>query len=505
MHFRFGLAPRGSPKSKIENRKSKIPFSAFICVYLRSSAVSSRAVVLLLFLASLLGAAETVPAPALRASPAVAVAPDAGSGGRRLQRQPACALGKTVYLVAWSDGTRQAGQPQANIYCARLDAVSGKPLDPAGICVCAADDLQEWPAVAGDGTNFLVVWQDLRNGKDYDIYAARVSENGKVLDPDGFPVAKRPSNQARPAVAFSGGNYLVVWMDGRQYPVYGLYGARVSPEGKVLDADGRALDVEDQTRIAKATPPEKSWLGERHYWWQPLSSRFHPAIASNGKSCLITCLRDVHANQTAAYAVRVDPAECSAIGAPVKLTCEPKGRVAVCGTPEGWAVAFDHWMQGWSPSARMAALRLDESLRQRDEIPARSDEKNPPPPRAPLLDLQKLLAAGGADYQQGKGHFSFWQAATAWDGKHVVVALDYGWRTPKKNNELNYAVVVSRVDPQAPRFLDDPPLVVASGNTPEGTAARHPALAAGPDGAVLLTYEKDAGMDKLTIEARVLH
>lgn len=247
----------------------------------------------------LLQAGEAV-AP-LEATPAATVAPEAGAAGRRQQRQPACTLGKTVYLVVWSDGTRQADQAQANIYCARLDAATGKPLDQAGICVCAAEDLQEFPAVAFDGTNFLVAWQDLRNGNDYDIYAARVSEQGKVLDPDGFPVAKQPSNQARPAVAFCGSSFLVVWMDGRQYPVYGLYGARVSPEGKVLDPDGRALDVEDQARIAKAAPPEKSWLGERHYWWQPLVSRFHPAIASNGKSCLVTCLRDVHANDTTAY------------------------------------------------------------------------------------------------------------------------------------------------------------------------------------------------------------
>ena len=155
----------------------------------------------------------------------------------------------------------------------------------------------------------------------------------------------------------------------------------------------------------------------------------------------------------------------------------------------------------------MAALRLDEALHQRDDIPHRRDEKNPPPPRAPLLDLQKTLAPRppGGDYQQGKGHFCFWQAAVAWNGKHLVVAMDYGWRTAKKPNELNYAVVVSRVDPQEPRFLDDPPLLVASGSMAQGTVVRHPALAAGPEGAALLVYEKDAGVDKLTVEARVLH
>ncbi|MCY3020954.1 MAG: hypothetical protein NTW87_18210 [Planctomycetota bacterium] len=419
-------------------------------------------------------------AAALQASAAVVVAPEAG-GGRRVQRQPACAFGKTVYLVAWCDGTRQADQPGADIYCARIEAASGKTLDPGGI-----------------------LWQDLRGGKDYDIYAARVGEDGKVLDPDGFPVVKRPSNQARPAVGFGGGNYLVAWMDARQYPVYGLYCARVSPEGKVLDAEGKALDVEDPARIAKVAPAERSWLGDKHYWWQSLSSRFDPAVASNGKTCLVTCLREVHSNQTTGYALLVDPAECSVKGAVVKLPGEPRGRVAACAMPDGWAVAFDHWVSGWSPTPRMAALRLEESLRLHDDIPPRRDERNPPPPRAPLMDLQKLLANGGGDYQQGKGHFAFWQAAAAWNGRHLLVVMDYGWRTKNKVNELNYAVVASRVDPEAPRFLDDPPLVVASGNMPSGTTVRHPVLAAGPDGAVLVVYELDAGVDKLGIEARVV-
>ena len=192
---------------------------------------------------------------ALEAGPAAAVAPDCARQNRQLQRQAACAVSDKICLVAWSDGTRTVEQPTADIYCARLDA-SGQTLDPAGIGVCRAADLQESPAVAFDGTNFLVVWQDLRSGTDYDIYAARISPRGKVLDPEGFAVIRRAGNQARPTVAFAAGNYLVAWMDARQYPVYGLYAARVSPAGEVLDADGRSLDSEDprKSRSSRRRP-----------------------------------------------------------------------------------------------------------------------------------------------------------------------------------------------------------------------------------------------------------
>lgn len=103
-------------------------------------------------------------------------------------------------------------------------------------------------SVASNGTDFLVAWRDRRayatNG--YDIYCARVTRAGVVLDPHGIGIAvgptddSSPSNQYIPSVSFDGTNYVVFWVDnkligGLQYQVYG---ARVSPEGTVLDPDG---------------------------------------------------------------------------------------------------------------------------------------------------------------------------------------------------------------------------------------------------------------------------
>lgn len=457
----------------------------------------------------------------LGAGPAFAVAPDCARDGRHLQREPAAAFGKGVFLVAWSDGTRQLEQPTADIYCARIDAATGKALDPAGVRVCAAAGLQECPAVAFDGTNFLVAWQDLRGGADYDVYAARVDPAGKVLDPDGFPVAAGKANQARPAVAAAGGHFVVCWMDARQYPVYGLYAARVGPGGKVLDPDGRPLDAEPAEKVAKATPEGGTWLGDRNYWWKGLASRFQPCVASDGNACLVTYLRDVHSNQTAGWALLVNGADPSAgsgqalsvAAGPVKLPGEPKARVVPCRTADGWAVAMDHWVSGWSPTPRLAAMTLGPDLEPRQAIagPPGAPKKGPaPPPPAPLLDLQKALAGGereAGDYQQGKGHFAFWQTAAAWDGKQVVVATDYGWRvkgTQGKPAAVKFAVAATRVSADGSAFLDDPTAVLAVGDSADDTCVRHPALAAGPSGAVLLVYERDGGVDRLEVQARLL-
>jgi hypothetical protein len=101
-----------------------------------------------------------------------------------------------------------------------------------------------------------VVWEDLRNGKDpstgsgqgWDVYSARVTADGKVLDVDGFLVAGGEHNQCRASVAFSKGNYLVAYLsfEGQGAPGpagsgYVIRSLRVSPEGKPLDASPAAL------------------------------------------------------------------------------------------------------------------------------------------------------------------------------------------------------------------------------------------------------------------------
>lgn len=65
---------------------------------------------------------------------------------------------------------------------------------------------------------FVVVWMDRRNGKDYDLYAARVTPSGTLepLDRLGKPIAAvSGSVQRDPAVACGGGVCLVLWDDDR--------------------------------------------------------------------------------------------------------------------------------------------------------------------------------------------------------------------------------------------------------------------------------------------------
>ncbi|MDQ3365088.1 MAG: hypothetical protein M3680_06645 [Myxococcota bacterium] len=69
------------------------------------------------------------------------------------------------------------------------------------------------PAVAFDGTNYLVVWTDFRGGNNADIWGARVSQAGAVLDPAAIQIATLAGIQQNPTVAFDGTQFVVAWED----------------------------------------------------------------------------------------------------------------------------------------------------------------------------------------------------------------------------------------------------------------------------------------------------
>ncbi len=95
-------------------------------------------------------------------------------------------------------------------------------------------------SAAFDGTNFLLVWADVRSGAP-DIYGARISLTGELRDPGAFPISTAPDEQSVPDVAFNGTSFLVTWNDHRAGDAWHIYAARVSTTGTVLDPNGLVL------------------------------------------------------------------------------------------------------------------------------------------------------------------------------------------------------------------------------------------------------------------------
>src|SRR5207245_400420 len=126
------------------------------------------------------------------------------------QSAPAAAFDGTNYLVVWQDDRSRTGD---DIYGTRVTKAAAV-LDPTGIPISTAANTQSAPAVAFDGTNYLVVWRHYRScTAPIDIYGSRVTKAGAVLDPAGIRIAAAACDQSAPAAAFDGTNYLVVWQD----------------------------------------------------------------------------------------------------------------------------------------------------------------------------------------------------------------------------------------------------------------------------------------------------
>lgn len=176
----------------------------------------------------------------------VDVAPKVEKSFAQKWPRAAWAAESKCWLVVWR-GNGLVDE-DADIWCARVSA-DGQALDPAGVPVCKAKNIQAYPVVASNGKDFLVSWMDFRTGKDWDVYAARVSSTGQVLDADGIALATAAHNQCRPDVAFVPGSaaYLVAWQNfvpevlGGGAGSYNMWGARVGQDGKVLDAGGVKL------------------------------------------------------------------------------------------------------------------------------------------------------------------------------------------------------------------------------------------------------------------------
>ncbi len=78
----------------------------------------------------------------------------------------------------------------------------------------AASVSQIYPDVIYNGTNYLVVWDDNRNG-NRDVYAQFIDTDGNLIG-DDISITTHSADQQLVQLAFGGDNYYAVWADERQ-------------------------------------------------------------------------------------------------------------------------------------------------------------------------------------------------------------------------------------------------------------------------------------------------
>ncbi|SET10493.1 hypothetical protein SAMN05443572_1011116 [Myxococcus fulvus] len=156
----------------------------------------------------------------------------------------AVAFGGGRYLVAWENRIFT----QDELFFARVDAADGRVLDVGSLVLAAGTGDQRSVAVASNGQDFLLAWEDAQvhptTGPYSDLKGARVrGSDGRVLDGAWLNLSVAAGDERRPAIASDGTDYLVVWEDERRSNnTYDVYGTRVrASDGAILDVGGRML------------------------------------------------------------------------------------------------------------------------------------------------------------------------------------------------------------------------------------------------------------------------
>ena len=137
----------------------------------------------------------------------------------------------TNFVVAWPERLNRT------IEVAR---VSPEPLLlGAPFAVASSSGIYTDPVVAFDGTNYLVAWsQSTEPATGADVYGARVAPDGRVLDSPALPFAVQVNLDLPLGLAFDGGRYLLSWWS---LGSASLRAARITTAGQSLDGEGFVL------------------------------------------------------------------------------------------------------------------------------------------------------------------------------------------------------------------------------------------------------------------------
>jgi len=135
---------------------------------------------------------------------------------------PDVAIGNDRAFIVWNEYTTQDGRIRARLINQDGSFVAGQFL------VNDAFNRQFYPTAAWDGNQFTTAWVDYRSLTGVvdqlrgDIYAARVSFAGTVLDPNGIQLTSGPLPEDLPAAAAANGKTLFAFSK--------LYGLAGNPE-----------------------------------------------------------------------------------------------------------------------------------------------------------------------------------------------------------------------------------------------------------------------------------
>ncbi|MBJ6725980.1 hypothetical protein [Geomesophilobacter sediminis] len=152
-------------------------------------------------------------------------------------------------IMVWQDYRGSA--TEADLYAQHLDkdgkVVAGWSVDGVAVCTATSDQLN--PQLVSDGAGgAIIVWQDLRNGTNFNIYAQHLDANGSVhagWSANGVAVSTATNNKLNPQLIGDGtGGAIIAWEDNRTGTGSSIYASRIDGNGTIhagWTADGVAV------------------------------------------------------------------------------------------------------------------------------------------------------------------------------------------------------------------------------------------------------------------------
>jgi hypothetical protein len=152
------------------------------------------------------------------------------------------------------------GGPASQLQAIRLSPYA-ELVDTEPFTVNGSGNAKDRVQVAFNGTSYLIVWQQFRD-PDWDIYAARVSPAGTVLDNPAVVVASAPEDELEPSVSSDGSAFLVTWTHRSGATADDIRARRVSGDGVVVDAQAFVVSAgaSDESRAYSASLEARRWL-----------------------------------------------------------------------------------------------------------------------------------------------------------------------------------------------------------------------------------------------------
>ncbi len=137
-------------------------------------------------------------------------------------------------IIVWQD---KRNTVDYDIYAQRISSTGVVAWAVNGVYICSTSGTQNNPKIEPDGSGgAYIVWQDNRNGIDYDVYAQRVNSSGVAQwTTNGIVVCNAPENQSAIDMKNVGLNSVIItWKDSRNGGIYtDIYAQKVNIGGTV--------------------------------------------------------------------------------------------------------------------------------------------------------------------------------------------------------------------------------------------------------------------------------